>query len=593
MKGGMCLVLWGLAVLLFSCEKEGVLEGSGEKVMVNISLGDVFYGGNETVTRGYAEMEETVQVPLGDGLFMYTTIEKNREAEMRAGEPLEDGVKVRVVAYNGTTAESTVEYTVLNGALTTATALEVSTGVAYTFVAYSYNSTTSPDYPGPTITVASPHDLLYGKEPKTITAMDNSVYITMSHLFAQVKVKATTTSVAGQPVIKSMSGVTVTPGNPVDLTIATGAVAQNAAAAAQAILTWNDLNTTTVMSDPITVNTGSSNPIYVNISSVTIDGYLAFTGIKAEFKKALAAGYSYTLVVNFKRTIWAKSNIYWVSTGGNSGYLTFDTQENGNQGYQGVFFKWGSLVGVSPAQVGGSDAFLSQDVPIYVPIVNSTLENSTWVATTGSSVMADVPETTSNWTTWGDNTENATDIPYLGPSYGTAGTVAFGRDNRFVIDADRNTATMYEGFRGDICQYLSKTGAVTGDYRMPTSNEFGSMENESWNASTPNGYGWMKGIETWPSSANTAAGCADGTADLLDAAFGTAINRPMGDIVFPASGYRSFDNGTLYDVGNLGVYWSGSAEGVNGVYILRFNDSWVRSTRYVRSHGYSVRCVQN
>jgi hypothetical protein len=32
---------------------------------------------------------------------------------------------------------------------------------------------------------------------------------------------------------------------------------------------------------------------------------------QAEFKRALVAGYSYTLVVNFQKTLWAKSNVYW------------------------------------------------------------------------------------------------------------------------------------------------------------------------------------------------------------------------------------------------------------------------------------------
>jgi hypothetical protein len=291
------LVLAGLAVLLAGCEKEGALEGSGEKVAVNNSLGDVVYSGNETVTRGDAPEMETVSVALGEGLFMHTTIEKNREADMRAGEALEDGVKVRVVAYNGSTAESTAEYTVMNGALTTATALEVSTGTPYTFVAYSYNSAISPTYPGPAITVDPANDLLYGKESKTITATDNNVYITMNHQFAQIKVKARTTFVSGRPAIKALSGVTVTPGNPLDLTLETGAVANNAAVATQAVSMWSAFNDSVVTSEPITVNTGAANPIYLNINSVEIDGYdEPFTGIKAAFKKALEVGYSYTLV---------------------------------------------------------------------------------------------------------------------------------------------------------------------------------------------------------------------------------------------------------------------------------------------------------
>jgi hypothetical protein len=418
----------------------------------------------------------------------------------------------------------------------------------------------------------------------------------MSHLFAQVKVKATTTSVSGQPVIKSMSGVTVTPGNPVDLTIATGAVAQNATAAAQNVLTWNDLNTTTVMSDPITVNTGSSNPIYVNISSVTIDGYLAFTGVQATFKKALTAGYSYTLVVNFKKTIWAKSNIYWVSTGGNTGYLTFDTQENGNQGYQGVFFKWGSLVGVSPAPIPPIPIYaFSSSTPVYIPNYDKNNHaNSSWVR--------DDDHSYSSWTTPILSTaeSDAGTIPYLDGSYDDAGTVVWGGDNRLAIDATQNTDAMYEGLRGDICQYLSKTEVVSGSYRLPTAHDFGIRTTSNWadNPLTPNADGWIKGGGSF--ILNATAGREDGTADLLDAAknngntiYGSAINRPMGNVVFPAAGRRS-NIGGLDLVGNYGVYWTGSAQNPTDGYNLDFHSTYIHPGRTsYRSYGFPIRCVQN
>jgi hypothetical protein len=39
----------------------------------------------------------------------------------------------------------------------------------------------------------------------------------------------------------------------------------------------------------------------------------------------------------------AKSNIYW-----NGSYLTFSNTSGVTEDYQGVYFKWGSLVGISP-----------------------------------------------------------------------------------------------------------------------------------------------------------------------------------------------------------------------------------------------------
>jgi hypothetical protein len=599
------LVLWGLAVLLAGCEKEGVLERSGEKVAVNISLGDVFYSGNETVTRGDAEEAETVGVPLGDGLFMYTRIEKNREIPTRAGEPLEDGVKVRVVAYNGSSVEGTVEYTVMNGALTTAIALEVYTETPYTFVAYSYNSTVSPTYPGPTITVDPANDLLYGKESKTITAADNSVYITMSHQFAQVKVRATTDKVDGKPVIKNMSGVSVSPGNPLDLTLETGAVAKNGTTALQAVASWTGFDKVEVLSNPITVYTGTANPIYLNINSVEIDEYDdPFTGIKAAFKKTLLAGYSYTLVISFQRTRWAKSNIYWVSTGGDTGYLTFDTNENGHQGYQGVFFKWGSLIGISPAQ---PDAF-SGSTPIYVPIFDAvTYTNSSWKATTGSAMAndTDFPDVKSNWTAWvgtsAGSAAPASNIPYMDGSYAKSDETTYNRDNTYVIDVALNRDTTYQGLRGDICQYLStKTEVVEGDWRLPKSSEFGPQTTTSWASSdptvNPNADGWIKGIDPLL-PADNATGYADGTADLLEGTnggnvvYGSAKNRPMGDVIFTASGLRHFNSGAFG--GGGGSVRSGSASGTTSSYHLDFGDSAViPGSTANRSYGFPVRCIR-
>jgi hypothetical protein len=522
MKKARGLVLWGVAVLLLSCEKEGVLEGSGEKVAVNISLEDIVYKGNETVMRGDYSGAETVRVPLGEGLFMFTTIEEDMETPTRAGVALEEGALVRVVAYNGSTAESTTEYTVVGGVLTTSTALEVNTGTTYNFVAYSYNSAASPTYPGPKITVASPHDLLWGSESKLITSSDNSVSITMDHLFAQVRVKATTNSVVNQPNITNMTGITVTPGNTMDLTIETGVVEQNATVAAQSVSSWPSLNNKTVTSNPITVNTGTANPIYVNIGSVTLAGYSPFTNLKARFNKVLAAGTSYTLVVNFQETIFARSNIYWKSTGTNTGYLTFDTQENGHEGYQGVFFKRGSLVGISPAQPSAGDNSFSSSVPVYKPKADGT----------GWEI--------SSYSAW-------TSIPYLQ-----------GQVLNVVDDPAAGT--------GEICRYINS------GYKLPVRSDISSISVLYWNTSTVTADGWKMGDGSF--TLHGEASNAEGTADLLsDVAvndpdltkprngagikLGSVENQTKG-VTLVASG-RRWDNssaGALANVGTEGFYWS-------------------------------------
>jgi hypothetical protein len=562
MRGGMGLVLWGLAVLLLSCEDEGSLEGSGEKVRVNISLEDVVYKGNETVTRGDYSGAETVRVHLGNGMYMDATIEEDVETPMRA-DALDNGVKVRVVAYVGATSTiaSTTEYTVVNGALTTETALEVDAGTAYKFVGYSYNSGVSPDYPASsatTITVASPHDLIWGESGvETITAVNNSVSITMNHKFAQVRVKATTTGITSKPNITNMTGVTITPGNAVDLTIQTGGVAQNPAAAVQVISSWGAFNLTTVVSQPITVNTGTANPIYVNIGSVTIAGYSPFPDLLATFNKALVAGQSYTLVVSFQEMIFVGSNIYWVSTGGNDGYLTFDKGTSGHETYQGVFFRWGSLVGISPNGGNGTRYTLDNTVPIYKP-TSATTFTKTAVAS-----MAD--------------------IPYITPP-----NTAY--DGNYVLAQGNN----WSAGTGDICNFIDE------NYRLPKWGEFGlgntSYVSYSWDSSNPNTTpitgGWSRFGDDWSSITATND---EGTFPLIS---GASIHGT----VLPASGWRLGNDGSLSNLftpltpGKEGFYWSGSSAGlVSGTpmpYALVLYFSNIHCGTY-GVNALPVRCVRN
>lgn len=63
-------------------------------------------------------------------------------------------------------------------------------------------------------------------------------------------------------------------------------------------------------------------------------------------------------------------------------------------------------------------------------------------------------------------------------------------------------------------------------------------------------------------------------------------------IWYPGAGFR-FDNGSLYNVGDSGGYWSATPSG-SSAYILDFgNDGYVYpSNDDCRAYGYSVRCLQ-
>ena len=93
-----------------------------------------------------------------------------------------------------------------------------------------------------------------------------------------------------------------------------------------------------------------------------------------------------------------------------------------------------------------------------------------------------------------------------------------------------------------------------GGYRLPTETELDN-EHLSWGS-------------------DNAAG-----------AFGSVLKLPM-------AGYRNYSNGSLNDVGTLGVYWNSTVSGSNARY-LRFNNSTAYMYTGRRAHGLSVRCLKD
>ena len=63
-------------------------------------------------------------------------------------------------------------------------------------------------------------------------------------------------------------------------------------------------------------------------------------------------------------------------------------------------------------------------------------------------------------------------------------------------------------------------------------------------------------------------------------------------INFPASGLRNYDDGSLYDVGYNGYYWSAVPDDTNGGCSLSFNSGVVNPlSNYARGYGFAVRAV--
>jgi len=249
-------------------------------------------------------------------------------------------------------------------------------------------------------------------------------------------------------------------------------------------------------------------------------------------------------------TVWAGSNIYWDGT-----KLTFDTETTDANNKQGVCFRWGSLVGVS----------LNSTYVTYTPTYNSTTPtSSTWAMATGTS---------SNFTSITYFTDNVTSV---------------GQTNTYLNDDTQNTDVNYAAYKGDICKYLSKTGAVSGSWRMPTDEEFNSA-----GVADNTGVSWTTATTPWANFGGFASisGNADGQSTISSGGIYTVngINNN-----FPASGYR-YTYGTLGGVGQIGYYWSSSAyTGSTDGYSLSFLSSDVYPADYNdRQAGFVVRCVQN
>jgi hypothetical protein len=211
--------------------------------------------------------------------------------------------------------------------------------------------------------------------------------------------------------------------------------------------------------------------------------------------------------------------------------LTFDAHgTTTNEGYQGVFFKWGSLVGVSPAQTNNGDPDIDDDhfletTPVYAPDGSGG-----WTITTYS-----------DW-------EN---IPYW--KHGLYGDV--------IDDEDQIIGV------GDICRYLNSA------YRLPTINEFGTSY-ANWDSTNPTTVpvdgGWVRS-SGWPSSFANVVATPNGQADLIGAGLGYAKNVTMDNLMLLASGYRHYTDFSLGGVGNLGYYWGGSADGSDYAHVVRVN----------------------
>ncbi|MDR1881616.1 MAG: hypothetical protein LBR26_02390, partial [Prevotella sp.] len=270
---------------------------------------------------------------------------------------------------------------------------------------------------------------------------------------------------------------------------------------------------------------------------------------------------------------WAASNIYWDDA---NGRLTFAESDTDLAGYQGVYFKWGSLIGVSS---GGNGSFDASDY-LFVP----NLADGTYSKVQVSAVPVDAPYliTSGSWT---NGATPSTDWPLI--AYADASVInasESGRsDARLTAREFVTSAVDYTSYTGDICQYLSghkDESGLIGNWVMPTGKNFG--EPTAGNVYAGSDYTWYAGSAT-PSG-------VDGEDEIPSGVMFTyAVNSP---VFFPASGARNYVDGDLGFVGTDGSYWSSSVNSGTNAYLLGFNSGNVYSANNGgRGYSRSVRCV--
>jgi hypothetical protein len=552
--------------MLLSCEREVSDVAPGEPVTLRFSANEIGYGANENVTRSAGDrVLESVDIAQHGRWTVSADLVEDGISPTRAVEDgLVDGAKVLIVVYNNADVYLDHDVYTFNSSSKALDEAEgdgitVIGGNTYRFAACSYNSTIEAPSYAETISGISPeNDLLWGRtNPILISVDDQQVIIGLSHQFMKVRL---TTAVSGgtAPVLSNLSASLLS-NYKAALTVLSGAVAKGDTAHyafSGSDLTGPDAN---LSSDYGLVYTGSDDLIRIKINVTLNDGSdKPFTDLPVSFHKQLEPGHSYTLLVTFRKFAaagFAASNIYW-----DGSKLTFDAVANAdssNTRYQGVFFKFGSLVGISPV---GSET----DAKVYVPSYNGGISPS-WSGTLSIST---------GFTNWDG-------IPY---EQGGSGT---DRSANWVTADEQNEPADWTAYTGDICRYISENGfGPGGKWRLPTSAEFGPGA-YAWGAAT----GWEKVVGANGSDAPWSENYEDPSPDGKRTSIRSGGKFMATGNFFPASGGRNID-GTLLSTGEYGYYRSGSVyNATEGYFLIFYVDFAFPAHHGDRTFGFAVRCV--
>jgi hypothetical protein len=455
-------------------------------------------------------------------------------------EALAEGQMVALVAFKASDLSIVGEevwYDVVGGVLTPEEAgkpLRVPTGETYYFVAHSLNSSADPM----SERIDPEYDLMWGRtvNPVSVTAKDLPVTINMEHLRSQVQMVMDVGGISGA-VVKSMDAK-VDGGLLVDLALGTGVVTPvSVNPSADQWLTFDDLPSDEAVSQIRIVTPTDPNQVSVTINEMVIEvedeGDYTIEDQTITFDGAAEVGVSYVLEVKLRRHRWAGSNIYWDTR---STRMVFDHSGGGiasttGDHQQGLFFKWGSLVGIETMGTNPTLYIASNDQHDWPSIDMDNVTHTYWTANRGT----------------------YTGIPYNTTDVGDA-------LYPYYLTNNMNLAAL----TGDICTHIDS------DWRMPTRDELGTAgEYERDNLSSV-----------------TISGLGDGTAAV---SAGAMYHSAFGHVFLPASGCRFYD-GALNTVFG-GIYWSGSAFRSYAPYV-EFSSSGMDFQYAERDSAFPVRCIK-
>ncbi|MDR0540703.1 MAG: hypothetical protein LBH19_00665 [Dysgonamonadaceae bacterium] len=572
------LLLCGMIFTLTSCDKmdtpvSAPATAKGVRVSVNISGITERPSGELRSADGIRAAQESKIAPLGDGLLLEMTLEPAPEpSALRATvTPLKTGTKILVVALNDQAKYvSHAEFEV--GGANTKTDFHMPTGRRYTFICVSSHSKTSlPVAHGllegetPSFTAAAGTDLLYGRIDSEVRPgqEDLELSFTLSHKSSEVSLVIDCSYDACSILNINPQGVRL--GTNYDAKMLyDGSLSESGSPATHRFFSWNSPMTSGMiqqsLADTAYVGTGDISIVFSRESIETdlrtipsAEQTITFTGEKLE------PGKRYTLRMKVKTPKFADSNIYW---DGNK--LTFDeysaTPNPDNQKKQGVFFKWGSLIGISGAGTSTVSSWTDWDkvsTPIFIP-ENPTSSSSSWVMMSALNAYyaQKWPLLAAYWN----------DIPNVQNINGGSGT-----NSRYLTAMG---TSRFAEYLGDICYFLNR------NYRMPTNDELKSYssgyyyDNFAQNINIPTHESGNTKIE-----------------------FGLTLKA--NSIFFPASGcysaYKNPGNGALSSIGYGCHYWTNTPMNSNNN-----PDSYVLEAGVIldrmpadRNNAFSVRCIKN